>query len=47
MMAAMVCNIHECDVATQLSATETDVKIFIGRYTHRASSTNTLETIID
>lgn len=46
MLAAMVCNIHECDVATQLSATETVVKILTGAYIHGDSSTNTLETII-
>jgi hypothetical protein len=45
MVAAMVCNIHECVVATQLSAT-TVVKILTGAYIHRVSSINTLETII-
>ena len=46
MLAAMVRNIHECDVATQMSATETVVKILTGVYIHGDSSTNTLETII-
>ena len=46
MLAVMVCNIHECDVATQLSATETVVKILTGAYIHGDLSTNILETII-
>jgi hypothetical protein len=46
MMAAMVCNIHECDVATQLSATETVVKILTGTHIHGSFSNDTLETII-
>jgi len=46
MLAAMVCNIHDCAVATQLSATETVVKILTGAYIHGDLSTNTLETMI-